>query len=76
MYDDNRLSRYTAAPSASAFQGIKNLILYLSDCIHLPIVNPSGLDVTTTHELCQEVSPGDFHSHNISNGPVNFTDGG
>ena len=37
---------------------------------------PSGLYGTTTHELHQEVTSGNFHSHNISNFFVSFVDGG
>ena len=32
----------------------------------------TGLDGTTTHELCQESSLGNFHFQNISNGLVDF----
>ena len=35
---------------------------------------PTWLDVTTTHDLRQEVSPGNFHSQKISNGLVFFAD--
>ena len=34
----------------------------------------TGLDGTTTHDLCQESSLGNFHFQNISNGLVDFAD--
>ena len=37
---------------------------------------PYGIDGTKTHELRQEVPPGDFQPQNISNGLVAFADGG
>ena len=37
---------------------------------------PAGLYGTTTHELHQEVYPGDFDSQTISNGIVDFIYGG
>ena len=34
----------------------------------------SGIDRNKTHELHQEVSPGNFHSQNLSNGLISFAD--
>ena len=76
MYDVKYLSRNYYSSSESSFQGIKQLIWYLYGFTHLPIMYPSGLDGTTTHDLRQEVSPGDFHYQKIPNGLVDFADGG
>ena len=76
MNDVNCLSINLSDPSEPPFKGINNLISYLSVCPHRPIMYPSGLYGTTTHDLHQEVSPGDFHSQNISNGLVDFANGG
>ena len=76
MYDVNCISRHESSPSASYFQGINQLIHYLSGYPHCPIMYPDGLYGTTTHDLCQEVSSGKFHSQHISNVLVTFSDGG
>ena len=72
----NRLSSHVAAPSVPEFQGIKHLIQYLDGCLQCPIMYPYGLARTTTHELHQQLYPGDFHSQKIYNGLVAFSDGG
>ena len=76
MYAFNRLSSYTDVPSAPVFQGVNNLIQYLDSCPSCHIMYPYGLDGTTTHKPHQKVSPGEFHSQNISNRLVDFTVGG
>ena len=76
MYHVNCISIHTAAPSASAFQDITHLIRYLVGCARCPIMYPYGLYSTTTHDICKEVYPGDFHSQKISNGVVYFAYGG
>ena len=58
------------------FQGIKHLTRYLASLPHLPTMYPCVLDVTTTHELRQEVSPGDLHSRNVPNILISFAYGG
>ena len=75
MYDANRISIHDSAPSEPAIQGMNHLIRYLAGWPHFPIMYPSGLDVTTTHELRQEVSSGYLHSQNTSNGLFSFADG-
>ena len=75
LYDVNLLSSLYFVPSAPAFHGTKYLICYLSVCPHRPIMYPAYLKGTTTHDLRQEVSPGDFHSQNISNGLDFFVSG-
>ena len=72
MYSVNRLSIHSFYPSEPYFQGFKHLILYLYVCPHRLIIYPAVLDGATTHDLRQEVSPGDFHSQKISNGLVAF----
>ena len=76
MYSVNRLSIHTCASSAPAFQGINNLIGYLSGCPRHPIMYPVSLDGITTHDLCQYFSPGELHFQTIPNVLVNFSDGG
>ena len=76
IYAVNRFSIHDFPPSAPYLQGIKHLIRYLSVWTHCTIMYHTGLDVTTTHDLHQEASPGEFHSQNISNGLVAFSDGG
>ena len=76
MYDVNRFSSHDSDTSAPAFEGIKNLIRYLSVCTHLPITYTSGLNENTTNGLHQEVSPCDFHSKKRSTGLVVFVDEG
>ena len=76
MYAVNRISSHDSSPSSPDFQGIKHLVFYLAVCPHCPIIYPAGLDITTTHDLSREVSPGDFHSQNISNVLVDFSDEG
>ena len=76
MYAVSRLSSHVSIPSAPSFQGINHLIIYLDIGPQCPIIYPASIDVTTTHELRQEVSPGDFHSQKISNGLVDFLDCG
>ena len=74
MFAFNYLSIHACSQSASSFQGIKYIIRYLSVCPYHSIMYPAVLDVTTTHGLRQEVSPGKFQSQNISNGLVAFED--
>ena len=76
MYVAKRLYSYSDIPSAPAFQSINHLIRYLSRLPHRPITHPSVLDGTAIHELLQELSSCDLHYQNISNGLVDFTDGG
>ena len=76
MYAVKCLSRNDSSPSDSAFQCRKDLIWNLSGFPYLPIIYTYGIDGTNTHNLRQEVSPGDFHSKNISNCLVDFADGG
>ena len=76
MYTANHMSSYNDAPYTPVFKGINNLIHYVAGFPRLPAVYPSGLDITTTHELSQEVSPVNFYSQNIFNDLVSFTDGG
>ena len=76
MYAVNHLSIHVYDPSEPAFQGINNLIQYIYFFPHRPIMYPASLDVTTTNDLWQEVSPGKFHFQNISNGLVAFSGGG
>ena len=76
MYYSNGLSIQDSDPSAPSLQGINHLIRYLAGFPPDPIIYPDGLDGNTTHELCQEVSPGDFHSQNIYNDLVDFADWG
>ena len=75
MYDVNRLSSNYSDPSEPALQGINLLVCYLAILPHRPIMYPAVLYGTTTHDLRQEVSPGEFYSQNISNGLVDFSDG-
>ena len=55
VYDVNRLSINSSYPCSPALQGINYLILYISGFPHRPIMYPSGLYCTTTHNLRQEV---------------------
>ena len=76
IYTTSRLYSYAAAPSIPAFQGIKHLILYRTCLHHCPIIYPSVIYGTKTHELCQEVSPGNYHSKNTPISLFAFADGG
>ena len=76
MYAVNRVSSHASAPSVPDFEGIKRLIHFLDGCSHCTIMYPTGLDGTTTHDLCQEVSPGNFQSQKISSDLVDLVDGG
>ena len=62
MYTGNHLSNHASTPSAPNFQGTKHLIRYLAGFPRLPVMYPSGLDGTNTHDFCQEVYPGEFQS--------------
>ena len=73
IYAVNLLSIHSSDPSATSFQVINRLIRYLSVWPHHPIMYPAGLDFTATHDLCQEVSPDNFHSQKISNGLIYFS---
>ena len=53
IYFVNRISIHASAPSEPDFQRIKHLICYLDGCPHRPIMYPSGLYETTTHDLHQ-----------------------
>ena len=53
IYAVNRLSIHDSAPSEPVFQGIKHIIRYLDGCPYRPIMYPSGLGDTTTHDLHQ-----------------------
>ena len=76
MYDVNLLSIHYSFISSPDFQGINHLTRSLSGCPHFPIMYPDIIDGTTIHDLRQEVSPSEFHSQHISNGLVDFVDGG
>ena len=76
MYAVNRLPNHYSAPSAPVSQGINHFTRYLDGYSHSNIAYTDGLDNTATHDLCQEVSTGYFYSQNISNGLVDFADGG
>ena len=72
----NNLPSYTSAPYAPVLQVVKHLTLYLAGLPHCPIIYLSDIYGTTTHELHQEVYPGDFHSQNIPNSRIAFVAGG
>ena len=72
MYSVNRLSSHASATSSPAFQGIKDLVHYISVCPEHPIIYAAGLDGNTNHDLRKDVSPGRFHSQNKSNDLVDF----
>ena len=72
MYSVNQLSIYSTGTSASALKLINKIVFYLFDCLYLPIMYPYDLDITFSHELHMEVSPGNFHTKNISNGLFPF----
>ena len=54
MYAFNRLLIHSTDPSEPSFQGIKQLIRYLSGHPNHPIRYTTGIDGTTTHDLHQE----------------------
>ena len=76
MYAFNHLSIHSYDPSSPNLQGIKYLIGYLPGFPNRPIMYPTVLYGTTTHELHQEVALGDFHSQKISNCLLFLADGG
>ena len=76
MYAVNRLSNHNSAPSSPAFKGIKKFIRCLSGFPHCPTMYPSGIDGTNTHDIHQDIYPGELHYQKISNGLVDFVDGG
>ena len=50
-------------------------IRYLSICPYQPIMHPTIIDGTTTHDLLQDISLGNFHSQKLTKGIVTFKDG-
>ena len=60
----------------SSHDGIKHLICYPYGLPYCTIIYHAVLDRTNNHDILQEVSPGNFHSKNISNGLVAFSYGG
>ena len=75
MYVVNCISSHAYALSVEVFQWIKHPIRYLAGWSHPPIIFTTGLDSNTTHELRQEVSPGNLHYQSIFNGLVAFAYG-
>ena len=68
----SHLSRRDSAPSSPSFKDRKHQIRYLTVFPHFPIMYPAVLDGTTTHDLHEEVSLGEYNSENISNVLVAF----
>ena len=76
IYALKRLYIYATVSSAPAFQGINYLIRHLDGFYHRPFMYPYVIYGTTTHELHQDIYPGEFHFKNIRNTLVDFSGGG
>ena len=76
MYTVNYFYFYSTAPFVPSFQGVKRLVCCIYICPNHTIMYLSDLGGTTTHELLQYFSPGNFNSQNISNVLFALSDGG